>query len=107
MHPLRSEWGRDCSLFNIQVKKSHELYLPSFLWQAFQYLAYGIIKIAVDFKNEDVPEATHRLLGEICATLYANVERYIKMKPLEPVEQVHDEKGQRFPCGDSEEEIKE
>ena len=42
MHPLRTAWGRDNSQLKITASKNINLSLPSYLWQAFQFIVSGI-----------------------------------------------------------------
>lgn len=44
LHPLRSQWGRADLLFGLQLQRKSDLCLPSFLWQAFNFVVCNILE---------------------------------------------------------------
>ena len=73
IHQLRNAWGGPDS------------FLGKIVWQAFEYLAAGVIRSALsqlkDEQNE-IAAATSELLSEILACLIASIDRYIKLKDV-------------------------
>lgn len=104
MHPIFRSWGQTCSNFSIELERSAEFGLPSRLRQVFEFLVQSILESLFVNKEEEKLEIggsesdqtmvsqteshnkvhSSALLQTVCEILFANTNRYLRMKSLFP-----------------------